>query len=382
MAFGIICEYNPFHNGHLHQINEIKKVSDEPIICVMSGNFTQRGDVAIVDKYERARMAIEAGADLVFELPVPFCCASAEYFASAGVYILNELGVSKIVFGSESADAEKIMKIAEIAASDEFKNECSRLSKSEGSAGAYFELLAKRSGVDGILSNDILGIEYAKAIIKNRYVMKICPIKREGSSYRDTELSASELPSASAIREAIEKNGESAVKDFVPNDTFDILRRNQFASLNKAGEGILFALRLIDPETLDVAISDKGLINRITTLAHNSPNFEYFIDNLQTKKYTSAAIRRAILCILLGIRQDDLDAMPTYTTLLGANEKGREYLSLIKKEERNITLVTKPADAENCRQLELDRKADALYSMCFKFKKSSGFCTKKSPYIE
>ena len=382
MAFGIICEYNPFHNGHLHQINEIKSVSDEPIVCVMSGNFTQRGDVAIVDKYERARMAIEAGADLVVELPVPFSLASAEYFASAGVYILDELGVSKISFGSESADAEKLMKIAEIAASDDFKEECAVLSKSEGNASAYFDLLAARSGVDGILSNDILAIEYAKAIIKNRYVMKICPIKREGNLYRDTELSLGELPSASAIREAIKNEGESSVKEFVPTTTLDILRRNQFSSLDEAGEGILMALRLIDSETLDVAISDKGLINRIITLAHNSSSFEYFIDNLQTKKYTSAALRRAILYILLGIKQSDLDTAPTYTTLLGANEKGRAYLSSIKKNERNIIIVTKPADAEDCRQLELDKRADSIYSMCFKHKKSSGFCTKKSPYIE
>ena len=117
MAFGIVCEYNPFHNGHLHQINEIKKASCEPIICVMSGNLTQRGEMAIADKYARAKMALESGADLVVELPVPFSIASAEYFAAAGVSILARMGVNKLSFGSESADAEKIMKIAQIAAS-------------------------------------------------------------------------------------------------------------------------------------------------------------------------------------------------------------------------------------------------------------------------
>ena len=381
MAFGIVCEYNPFHNGHLRQINEIKKVNGEPIICVMSGNFTQRGEVAIVDKYERAKMAIEAGADLVFELPVPFCCASAEYFASAGVYILNELGVSKISFGSESADAEEIMRIAEIAASDNFKEECAKLSQSEGSASAYFELLASNSGVDGIKSNDILAIEYAKAIIKNRYVMKICPIKREGNAYRDTELVCGELPSASAIRESIFNGSLSEIVSFVPDSTLDILKSNELADIENIQSGVLLALRLADPEKLDVAISDRGLINRICSLSHNSPNLEYLIDKLQTKRYTSAAIRRAILYILLGIKQSDLESFPTYTTLLGANDKGREYLSSIRKNERNISLVTKPADAEDCRQLELDKKADALYSMCFNHKKRSAFCIKKSPYI-
>ena len=382
MAFGIICEYNPFHNGHLRQINEIKKESDEPIVCIMSGNFTQRGEVAIADKYARAQMAIEAGADIALELPVPFCMASAEYFASAGVYILSELGVSKISFGSESADADKIMKIAEIAASDEFKEECASLSKSEGSPSAYFDLLAEKSGVDGIKSNDILAIEYAKAIIKNKYVMKICPIKREGNAYRDVNLTDGELPSASAIRESIFGSRFDEIEKFVPNTTLEILKLNELANINNTDDGVLLALRLADVKNLDVAISDKGLVNRIIYLAHNSLSLEYLVENIQTKKYTSAAIRRAILYILLGIKQSDLDNAPTYTTLLGANEKGRAYLSSIRKDERDIKIVTKPADAEECRQLEIDKKADALYSMCFKHKKRSEFCVKKSPYIE
>ncbi len=382
MAFGIICEYNPFHNGHLRQINEIKKITDEPIVCVMSGNFTQRGEIAIADKYLRAKMAIEAGADLVLELPVPFCISSAEYFASAGVYILNELGVSKISFGSESADADKIMKIAEIAASDDFKEECALLSKNEGSASAYFDLLAKKSGVDDIKSNDILAIEYAKAIVKNGYAMKIFPIKREGNAYRDTALVAGELPSASAIRESITSGKFDEIEGFVPSTTLDILKSNELADILNVESGVLLTLRLSDVEKLDVAISDKGLVNRIISLSHNSTSLGYLFENIQTKKYTFAAIRRAILYILLGIKQSDLDTMPTYTTLLGASEKGRAYLSSIRKDERNVNIVTKPADAEQCRQLEMDKKADALYSMCFEHKKTSEFCVRKSPYIE
>ena len=382
MAFGIICEYNPFHNGHLRQINEIKRSTDESIICVMSGNFTQRGEVAIADKYARAQMAIEAGADLVLELPVPFCMASAEYFASAGVYILKELGVDKISFGSESADADKIMKIAEIAASDEFKEECAMLSKDEGSASAYFDLLAEKSGVEGIKSNDILAIEYTKAIIKNKYPINICPIKREGSAYRDTELVEGELPSASAIRESISNGRFDEIEKFVPSATLYILKSNDLADIFRIGDGILLALRLADAENLDVAISDKGLVNRILTLSHECTSLDEFEAKLQTKKYTQSAIRRAILYILLGIKQSDLDTMPAYTTLLGASKKGRAYLSSIRKDERDIKIVTKPADAEQCRQLEIDKKADTLYSMCFKHKKRSEFCVKKSPYIE
>ena len=381
MAFGIICEYNPFHNGHLHQINEIKRMSDEPIICVMSGNFTQRGEVAVIDKYARAEMAIRAGADLVLELPVPFCLSSAEYFAAAGVYILNSLGVDKLCFGSESANADEIIRVAGIACSGEFKQKCESLSKSEGNAAAYFTLLANEAGLEGILSNDILGIEYAKAIIKNGYEMQIYPIKREGSAYREISLTAGEFPSASAIRETLQKKDENAICDFVPASTLEILKNSELATLERVGGGIILSLRLTRPEELDVAISDSGLVNRIISLSQNASSLDSLEREVQTKKYTSAAIRRAMLYIILGIKQSDLDSSPTYTTLLGANERGREYLSAIRKSERMLDIVTKPASAKECRQLELDKRADALYSMCFENKKSSGFCTTKSPFI-
>ncbi len=381
MAFGIVCEYNPFHNGHLHQINEIKKETDEPIICVMSGNFTQRGEIAIADKYVRAKTALECGADLVVELPVPHCFASAEYFAAASVNILSRLGVNKLSFGSESGDAEKIVKIAKIAASDEFKAECEMLSKERTSAGAYFELLAKRSGEENILSNDILGIEYTKAIIKNGYDMQIFPIKREGNAYRDTQLSLGELPSASAIRFALSCGNRENIANFVPEQTIKMLEENELANFERVKDSILFTLRLLNEDTVDVAISDKGLVNRIITTAHECTSFDEFESKLQTKKYTKSAIRRAILYILLGIKQSDIENLPEYTILLGANEKGREHLASIRKNEGAIKVITKPSDAEGSRQFELSKKADALYTMCFENKKESGFYIKKSPVI-
>lgn len=381
MAFGIVCEYNPFHNGHLRQINEIKKSTDEPIICVMSGNFTQRGEIAIADKYARAKAALECGADLVVELPIPFCISSAEYFAKASVGILAGLKVDKLSFGSESADAEKIMKIAEIASSDEFKEECAALSKEQGTANSYFELLSKKCGVDNILSNDILGIEYTKAIIKNGYKMQICPIKREGNAYRDTQLSLGELPSASAIREALSCGDFEKIASFVPSSTLKMLKENELANFDSVKNAVLLALRFVDEELIDVAISDRGLINRIISTAHECTSFDEFEEKLQTKKYTKSAIRRAILYILLGIKQSDLEEMPSYTILLGASEKGREYLSSIRKDEKAIKVIAKPSDAEGNRQFELSKKADALYTMCFEAKKESGFYIRKSPVI-
>ena len=231
MAFGIICEYNPFHNGHLHQINDIKAKSDELIVCVMSGHLTQRGELAVTDKYSRAEMALRAGADLVLELPVPYCISSAEYFASAGVHILAAIGVDKLCFGSESAEGEAITRVARIAASDEFRAMCASLPMEEGSAAGYFRLLAEASGESGICSNDILGIEYTKAIMSGGYDMAIHPIKRMGSAYHETVLVSGENPSASAIREKLGVGEPDDVADFVPQSTIDILKRSEEASI-------------------------------------------------------------------------------------------------------------------------------------------------------
>ena len=382
MAFGIICEYNPFHNGHLYQINEIKKGTNEPIICVMSGNFTQRGEVAIADKYARAEMALASGADIVLELPVPYCMASAEYFAVAGIEILHSVGVDKLCFGSECADAEKIKRIAAIACSPEFKAECEGLPSNEGSASAYFTLLSQKSGEYDIISNDILGIEYTKAIIKNGYDIQIFPIKREGSAYRETVLTDGEFPSAGAIRESIRNGNFVNIEGFVPASTLEILNREELSSLDYAKRSVLTVLRLLDSENLDVAISDKGLVNRILSIAHECTSYDEFEQRLQTKKYTGSAIRRAILYILLGIKHSDLDAMPTCTTVLAANAVGREYLSSIRKADCKIRLVTKPADADDNRQTLINKRADALYTICFENIKDSGSYIRKKPVIK
>lgn len=386
MSFGIVCEYNPFHNGHLHQINEIKKSSDEPIICVMSGNFTQRGEIAIADKYARAEMALSAGVDIVLELPVPFCFSSAEYFARAGVDILHSVGVDKLSFGSESGDAEKIMKIATIAASPEFKLECEELSKEDGNASAYFDLLAKRSGEGSILSNDILAIEYAKEILLGTYSIKLCPVKREGNAYRDSVLKDNLLPSASAIRESIFGGDLESVRPFMPSEAFEILQKSELASISNAGEGIVLALRLMGDDALGVAISDKGLVRRILSTAKSCTSFEELERELQTKKYTSSAIRRAILYILFDVRREDLYKRPEYTVLLGANARGRDYLASIRKSDCDIKIITKPSDAFNIegaeRRAEMSMRTDALYTMCFDNKKENGYYFRKSPIIK
>lgn len=386
MSFGIICEYNPFHNGHLHQIKAIREKTDEPIVCVMSGNFTQRGEAAIVDKYRRAEMALRGGADIVLELPTPYCFAGAEYFASAGVYILNELGVDKLSFGSESADEEKIMRLSRIACSDEFMTACRGASRSRGTAESYFELLCERTGEKNLLPNDILALEYAKAIIRSESQMKIFPIKRSGSGYNDSRLTDGELPSATAIRECLMRGDFGAIKGFVPDYVFEILRESESSSLEYASDAIIFALRSLKYRGgVEVAVSDKGLVNRIIDASHAVGDYKSFLQAVQTKKYTKSGINRAVMYLILEIGKDDLTSRPAYVNLLGAGAAGREYLSEIRGKSGAIKIATKPADVPNTeaasRQVDIASRADALYTLCFKRGIPSGEYIKKSPVI-
>jgi len=249
------------------------------------------------------------------------------------------------------------------------------------SAASYFELLERHSGVADIGSNDILAIEYTKAIIKNGYKMEIFPIKRQGSAYRETLLQVGEYPSATAIRESLFSGRCDKISEYVPSSTLEMIGREELASLENAGDAILLSLRLVQSSRVEVAISDSGLINRILSLSHDCKSFDELLKKLQTKKYTSAAIRRAILYILLDIKQSDLEASPVYTLLLGANGRGREHLSVYRKKEKGIEIVTKPSSAPECRQTELLYRADALYTMCFENKKVSGEYIKQYPII-
>ena len=389
MSIGIICEYNPFHNGHLYHINKIREGSDEPIICVMSGNFTQRGELAVSDKYSRAEIAVRCGVDLVLELPFPYCVSSAEFFAEAGVKILSSCGADKLSFGSECADGEKLFNLAKIANTEEFKTAYSEAARSEGNARAYFEILQSFSDDDTeISSNDILGIEYIKAIIKNGYDIKPCPIKREGAEYTERELKKGEHPSASAVRDAISEGGIDKIKDFVPTPCFEILSRLDLTNVQNVDRGILLALRLLDVQSLEnVAVSDEGLVNRIIQCAKEANTFSEFEKRVQCKKYTDSAIRRAMWYMLTGVSFEDLKQTPAYTSLLAANERGREILSELRKKDTPIPIITKPADASALknalaqRQIELSLRADAIYSLAFENAKSNTEYIRKKPFM-
>ena len=334
----IICEFNPLHEGHRYVIGEAKKYG--PVVCVMSGNFVQRGECAVADKYVRAKDAIEAGADLVVELPFPWCAAPAEFFARAGVTVAASLGATDLVFGSESGDLEIIRKAAALYDDESFRDRVFiRHSDSVGYAEARYAVaqdMAPDAAEVFNSSNDSLAAEYIR--------------QSGGLGFEFHALRRLEGYSAEKIRE------ESGFT----HRLFDIERE-------------LFCLGRNHKDSFDSA---SGVINRLERCAAASSSGYDMLRRAKTKKYTDARLRRAALFAVTGVTKEDLASEPDFTVLLAANGKGREILN----GARGIEIVTKPADAVSYRYAH-EALADRLYTLCIPTGAAADDFLKKSPHI-
>lgn len=385
--FGIICEFNPMHNGHIHLINEAKRRGADRVICVMSGNAVQRGELAIADKYTRARIAADNGADLVLELPYPYCSASAEFFARAGMNILSGI-CDNVIFGSECGDMALLKKAAEKASTAEFKSKVSeRIANGEGAARAYFGELEKE-GFVGLSSNDILGIEYIRAALENGYSMNFSTVKREGTEYNSTVLDKEVYPSATALRKLMENKGAdmSSFNGYMPQKAVQILsdadKNGELTDMREIDAAILAFFRLhIGDDLKNIAECGGGLVNRICSLARESTSTEELFEKLKTKRYTDARLRRAMLFCMTGVTHSLLDKMPEYTLLLAANAKGREILAENRKRD-TLNIITKPADIPECEQKTANEKLDAIFTLARKNKLSASESLKRMAYIK
>lgn len=362
---GLITEYNPFHNGHLHHINLAKKTTGaDYVVVIMSGNFVQRGAPAIIDKYSRTHMALTCGADLVIELPCVFATSSAEAFASGAVSILNKMGcVDYLCFGSEYGEIPVLKKIAEILAYEpiEFK----KYLKDYLKEGFPFPIARKKALLDykidnsitnaeleQILSepNNILAIEYIKAIIRQNSTIEPVTIKRIVSGYHDTSI-CDTICSASAIRNTLLNNGVDSFKNQVPESVFDILAKeynktfpiylNDFSSILK----YRLIFKNIHPNTCYLDVSDS-LANTIANHINQFKNIEDFANLLKSKQYTLTRITRSLLHILLNIEKDSADESALYIRILGFKKSSSQLLTIIK-ENTSIPIISKLADSKN-----------------------------------
>ena len=396
----IITEYNPFHNGHKYQVDKIREMLGEDT-AIMSGNFTQRGELAIADKTVRAKAAIECGVNLVLELPFPYSMSSAEFFSKSGVAIANAIGVvDYLVFGSESGNISELSDIASVMLSSEYELTLDTLQNSpEYREYGYPELceiaLSKVYGKeitrDFFSPNNILGIEYIKAL--SRLGSNIVPltVRREGAGYLDIINPMTEFQSASAIREEVGEGNISAL-DFVPEKAKNIylqaLKEGKFPSdVSKLDLAIISFFRLNSPSA-DCNIHDAmgGLYNRLCELSAEATSISNLTRLTETKKYTSSRIRRAIWNCYFGVTSSDVRSLPTYTQVLGMDTLGRSVLKRIKKES-NFPVITKPSSYKDLgdeviSKKNLSNKADAVYALALKVANSGRFSLTFTPYVK
>lgn len=321
----LICEYNPFHFGHQHQLSVLKEKYG-CIMGIMSGAFVQRGQVAVEDKYRRAESAVCGGMNLVLELPFPYCVASAKDFAAAGVDIAAAMGADALAFGCEDG-GELLTDIAKLIATEEFEEETASLIKADPSLSfprARAEAIRKHLGDKGaeILSkpNNILGAEYIAHAIKSGYDMDFCFVKRDFG-----------FKSSTKIREGESFEGE------IPFPRFYTEKRD----LKYREREIISLLRKGVPQGLYCV--DASLAATLKSAALKATSLEELVAAATGKTYTAARVRRGIVAAWLGIGADAVKAKPIYTNLLAADKKGLEFLSATKK-SRALSVVTKPAD--------------------------------------
>lgn len=386
-VYGVISEFNPFHNGHKYLFDSARAKGAEAIVCVMSGNAVQRGEIALIDKYKRAEMALKEGADLVLELPYPFSAASAERFAMAGVSIASEF-VDTIYFGSECGNIDALKKAAYICISKEFINEYKNtLESGVGTAGAYFDLLEKKTGKK-YLSNDILGIEYIKAALKLNSSVSLATTSRVGGAYASSEIADGNLQSASAIRGIISKGDIDKARGYMPTECFDILSKaissGSITDISKLDTAMKLYFRMCDPDIISkCAECDIGIASRICSAARECTDGD-IMSFLKTKRYTDARLRRAMLFALTGVMSEDLAQYPQYTNLLAANARGRELLAS-KRKTTQIAVLAKAADIpstpEAQRQAALSAKLDSIFALALKKEISATDMLRKSPVI-
>ena len=353
-AAGIIAEYNPLHLGHCCQLRRLRALLGEetPVICAMSGNFVQRGDFALLPKHARAEAAVRSGADLVLEIPLSWACAPAERFAQGGVEVLLGTGlVTDLVFGSESADAGAIRSATEALLGPDFPEALRReLAGPHSFAAARQRALAGLIGEEGaeVLSrpNDILAVEYAKALSREGSEVHLVPILRQGAGH---DQDGGEYPSAGSIRRMIQEGRRAeALAAMAPamRELYEAEEARGRAPVFAAGaeRAILAQLRRMgEADFLALDAGGEGLGNRFAAAAREAASLEELLDRAKTKRYAYSRLRRLALWAYLGLRPETLPARVPYLRPLAMNQRGRALLAEARRRGA-LPILTKPAD--------------------------------------
>ena len=339
-VIGLIVEYNPFHNGHLHHIQEIDRLFEDNIkIAVMSGDYVQRGEPSLINKFEKTKIALSQGVDIVIELPAFYSTQSAEIFAKGSVKLLNKLSCSHIVFGSESNDLEKLKRIATISMTKEFELSL-REFLAEGFS--YPTAFSKALFDEKLGSNDILALEYLKAIKAINPKIEAYCIKREKTGYYDDE--KDNFASATHIRKILldynkkKEDKLNKIKNLVPEFSYKILEENfgVFSCLSDFYDLIKYNIIKNHSNLKNIQDLEVGLENRLYKYSLENLKFEDFFNKVLTKRITISRLQRILLHSLFNLTETITERVKnkvSFVKILGFSTKGQEYLNYLKKSD-------------------------------------------------
>ena len=391
MTVGIIAEYNPFHAGHKYQIAEVRKIfPNAEIVAVMSGNFTQRGEPAILDKWTRASLAVEGGADLVFELPFFSAVRSAQDFARGGVRLLSGMGIiDKLAFGAETSDLKLLQNIAKINLAEKIK--------SEMSAGISYAAAVQKILQVNMLPNTILAVEYLRALPKN---IEPLLIPRIGADYRE-EILQEKFSSATAIRAEVYKKNPAweKISHSVSEKVLNALQEEKISGLVQEDFLFLPLMTKIFTSSIDdlkkIYGMREGLENLLLKSAKSAKNFSDLVSGLVNKRYQTSRVKRLFLHLLLDVTEEKIAELETadFLRVLAFNERGQKLLKkisaasslpIISKTTRHLTeknFLQKNFSAPYKKKFAADISATNLYGILFDSPKSFGQDFSNSPFF-
>lgn len=361
---GIIAEYNPFHNGHFYQIQEVKKkFPDAPLVVAMSGNFLQRGEPASFDKWTRAEQALANGADLVVEMPVLACVQPADRFAFNGVSILASLGVTDLFFGAEHAeyDFADYARLVQSAHGD-FKT------YSESYAATFQKAVAAKIGHNVDQPNDLLGLAYAKANLKLGEPLRLNPIQRKNANYHEVELKAGTIASATAIRQHYLAGNLAKLSAYVPEATLATLKTQRLLTWDDFFPYLKYKLLSTTPARLgEIYGMAEGIEYRLKEQMERLPStadFDQWLKAVKTKRFTYTRLSRLACALLLELTPAEVKEYnkAPYMRLLGFNAKGQQVLSRAKKTSAHQIIAKVSKDDKNA-AYRVDYRAGKIYQL-------------------
>ena len=374
---GITAEYNPFHTGHAYQISALKAQlgPDTSVVAVMSGSWVQQGRPAVTDKWTRARMALNGGADLILELPTVRAAASAESFARGAVELLCRCGViDTLCFGSETGELAPLLAAAECLDSPDYPEQLRKALEGGASFAAArqaaVEALIGPAGAALASPNNNLGVEYLRALRSLHSNIKPVTIRREGAAHNSLDRTGEGFRSATQLRQHLARGEWEAVRPYVPAGNLDVLQSAPLADPRLGERAVLACLRKMTAEDwakLPDAGAGEGLPQRLERAGRQCRSLDDFFTLAKTRRYAMARLRRMALWAFLGLTAADVPAEPPYLRVLGFNARGREVLKQMKTTAQ-LPILTKPAHARELdgpgrRLFELEAQCTDLYGL-------------------